>query len=98
MEGQIILNGLSTDQLLQLLEKAVETKVEEVVRKVKAEELQEKFLSPEEICNLFKPAITKPTLESYSKKYFKKYYLGGRTWYKYAEVIGAMKEIKKYSR
>ncbi len=62
-------------------------------------DLLEKYLSPEETCNLFQPAITKPTLESYSKKrLLKKYYLGGRTWFKYSEVIAAAKEIKKFSR
>jgi hypothetical protein len=62
-------------------------------------ELQDKFLSPEETCNLFSPAITKPTLESYSQKnLLKKYYLGGRTWYKYSELVDAMKQIKKFSR
>ena len=85
--------------LLHLLENVVSEKVEQAVRKVKDEELQEKFLSPEETCKLFKPAITKPTLESYAQKDFlQKYHLGGRTWYKFSEVEAAMKQIKKYSR
>ena len=71
---------------------------EEIQLALKAD-LKEKFLSPEETCNLFQPAITKPTLESYSQReLLKKYYLGGRTWYKYSELIDTVKGIKKFSR
>lgn len=73
--------------------------VREEVRNKAHEELQERLLSPEETCKLFTPAISKPTLESYYEKgYFQKYYLEGRTWYKYSEVMAALKSIKKYSR
>ncbi len=73
--------------------------IREELHAIHEKELQEKFLSPEETCNLFQPAISKPTLESYSQKnLLKKYYLGGRTWYKYSELMDAMKQIKKFSR
>ena len=59
----------------------------------------EKLCSPEETCNLFTPRISKPTLESYSQRgLLNKYYLGGRTWFKYSEILQALKQIKKYSR
>jgi hypothetical protein len=71
--------------------------VREELQAIKDEELKEKLLSPEETCNLFKPAITKPTLESYAQKgVLKKYHLGGRTWFKYAEVMESMKVIRKF--
>ena len=73
--------------------------VREEVRNKNYEELQEKLLSPEETCKLFSPAISKPTLESYyDKGHFQKYYLEGRTWYKYSEVMAALKSIKRYER
>lgn len=73
--------------------------IREEIRSKHFEELQEKLLSPEETCKLFSPAISKPTLESYSEKgYIKKYYLEGRTWFKYSEVMAALKTIKRYER
>jgi hypothetical protein len=73
--------------------------VREELQSVKERELEEKLLSPEETCKLFQPAITKPTLESYAQKgHFKKYHLGGRTWFKYAEVMDSMKVIRKFQR
>jgi hypothetical protein len=91
----LILTPVPLDALLQALRQIVK---EELVNQ-QLNELQEKYLSPEETCKLFTPAITKPTLESYvEKKHFKKYYLEGRTWFKYGEVIAALKSIKRYSR
>lgn len=73
--------------------------IREEINAKNEKELQEKLLSPEETCNLFSPAISKPTLESYAQKeLIKKYWLGGRTWFKYSEVIEAVKEIKRFSR
>ncbi len=69
------------------------------IKSFKEQELQEKLLSPEETCNLFKPKLTKPTLETYAEKgYVTKYHLGGRTWYKYSEVIEALKTLRRYTR
>ncbi len=62
------------------------------------EDLEGKLLSPEKACKLFNPAISKMTLTSYvNKNLIKKYYIGGRTWFKYSELITAVKEIKKFS-
>lgn len=73
--------------------------IREEIHAKNEKELKEKLLSPEETCKLFSPAITKPTLESYSQKeLLKKYSLGGRTWFKYHEVMEAVKEIKRFSR
>jgi hypothetical protein len=84
---------------LQELRSFFQDIVRNEVRSKAAEDLQEKLLSPEETCKLFTPAISKPTLESYYEKgYLQKYYLEGRTWYKYSEVLAALKTIKKYSR
>lgn len=87
-------NGLSS-----LLSEILPPLVNEGIKTFKEKELQEKLLSPEEACKLFLPAISRPTLESYSEKgYFTKYYLEGRTWFKYSEVMSALKNIKRYSR
>lgn len=83
------------------------SEVENMMRKVftevlyakQSEDQKDKLLSPEETCKLFQPAISKPTLDSYSKKQLlTKYRMGGRTWFKKGEVLEAMKTIKKYQR
>lgn len=58
----------------------------------------ERFLSPKDTCMLFVPNITLPTLESYVQKgLLKKYYLGGRTWFIYSELLDAIKDMKNYT-
>jgi hypothetical protein len=95
----LLIQGLTTEKFFSLLGDVVNIKVEEAVKKALTERLQEKFLSPEETCNLFSPAISLPTLATYSKKgHFKKYSLEGRTWYKYGEVTSALASLKPYSR
>jgi hypothetical protein len=91
---------VTTDnQLQQVLAAFLPSLVKDTLLNLKKEELKEQLLSPEETCKLFKPAITKPTLESYCEKgYLTKYYLSGRTWFKYSEVLQALKSIKRYSR
>lgn len=59
---QILLSGLSPDQLLELLRPMIKEQMREVIS-----EQEERFLSPAEACKLFKPAITKATLTSWTK-------------------------------
>lgn len=61
--------------------------------------LDEKMLSPKEVCSLFTPKISLVTLGSWaSKGYLTKYFIGGRTWYKYSEVVSSLNSLKRYSR
>lgn len=63
------------------------------------QEKADRMLSPEETCKLFSPAISLPTLAKYAKKgLLKKYYLGGRTWYRYGETIESIQNIKRYQK
>ncbi len=95
MDSNILFSPIPLDQLSGLLTSIIRQEI-----RIKTEEdLHEKFLSPEETCKLFKPAISKPTLESYAEKgLLQKHYLGGRTWFKYSEVIAALKTLKRYQR
>lgn len=84
---------MSLEELSAILKKVVR---EELQASQKADQA-EKFLSPEETCNLFQPKISKPTLESWQKRGFAiKYYIGGRTYYKYGEILESIKHISKY--
>lgn len=97
--NSLIIQGIPIDQFFERQRDVLRELVREELNAKNERELQEKFLSPEETCKLFKPAISKPTLEAYAQKdLLKKHYLGGRTWFKYGEVVEAMKQIKKYSR
>ena len=99
MEGNVIIQGLPFDQFGKSIADMIRHVVAEEVRKAKVEELQEKLLSPEETCKLFVPAISIPTLNNYAKEgLIKKHYLGRLTFYKYSEIIEALKTYKKYSR
>ncbi len=83
-------------ELFQEFISSIREVVKEEISRNSIAELTEKFLSPEETCKLFQPAITKPTLESYSQQsLLRKYYLGGRTWYKYSEILQALEKIKQ---
>jgi hypothetical protein len=73
--------------------------IRDEVRAKYSDELQEKLLSPKEVCNLFQPKISLPTLASWTEKgLLTKYAMDGRTWYKYSEVLSALKSLKRYSR
>lgn len=83
------------DQLAATIESIVYNKI----REKQEEDLQEQFLSPEKTRQLFNPAVSIVTLNSWTDKgYLKKHVIGGRVYYKYSEVMQAVKEIKKYSR
>lgn len=73
--------------------------IKEELKANKSNELEEKMLSPKEVCSLFNPKISLVTLSSWeSKGYLTKYFIGGRTWYKYSEVVRSLNSLKKYSR
>lgn len=61
-------------------------------------EIQEKLLSPKETCNLFNPRISLVTLASWTNKgLLTKHYIGGRTYYRYSEIMASIKSFKKYT-
>jgi hypothetical protein len=73
--------------------------IRQEVRAKQSEDLQEKLLSPKETCKLFNPAISLVTLDTWADKgLLIKYHIGGRTYYKYSEVIGALQSLKRYQR
>ncbi len=82
---------------LEQLASTIEGIVQKALREKQREDLQEKLLSPKETCLLFSPSISLVTLDSWAEKsLLKKYYIGGRTYYKYSEVIESAKTLKKY--
>lgn len=76
---------------------AVDQIVREEISAAKIEDLEEKMLSPSETCRLFNPKISLVTLNSWAGKgLLVKHYIGGRTYYKYSQVINSFKTLKRY--
>lgn len=90
---------LLPEEHLEEISKLLKEAVKQGIKENSAEELQEKLLSPKEVCKLFQPNISVVTLNSWTaKRYLTKYTIGSRTYYKYSEVLNALKTLKRYSR
>ena len=88
----IIIN-LSPAELLSQIRDIVK---EEVLTSA-SNELKHQLLSPEKTRALFNPEITRQTLARWTKEgHLTAHRIGGRNYYKYGEVIEAVKTIKRY--
>jgi len=89
---QILLNGISAEQLVELLRPMIR----EEVRLVFSEQ-EERLLSPAETCKLFVPTITKATLTSWTEKgWLQEHRIGGRVFYLKSEVLASTLKLGKY--
>jgi hypothetical protein len=94
LHDQLVLTQVPVKDLIQLIKSAVR---EELLAKDEAKE--EQLISPDKVCSIFQPKITRPTLQSYTDQgLIKSYRLGGRVWYKYSEIMNAIREIKRYKK
>lgn len=90
--NQILLNGITIDQLVESLRPMIR----EEVRLVFSEQ-EERLLSPAETCKLFIPAITKATLTSWTEKgWLQDHRIGGRVFYLKSEVLASTLTLGKY--
>jgi len=90
---QIILSQISLADIYNRIRTIVREEI--VVEKI--HDLQEKMLSPSETCKLFNPKISLVTLDSWAGKgLLIKHYIGGRTYYKYSQVLNSLKTLKRY--
>jgi hypothetical protein len=90
--NQILLNGISAEQLIESLRPMIR----EEVRLVFSEQ-EERLLSPAETCKLFIPAITKATLTSWTDKgWLQEHRIGGRVFYLKSEVLASTLTLGKY--
>jgi hypothetical protein len=89
---QILLNGISAEQLVELLRPMIR----EEMRLVFSEQ-EERLLSPAETCKLFVPTITKATLTSWTDKgWLQEHRIGGRVFYLKSEVLASTLKLGKY--
>jgi hypothetical protein len=93
VQDQLILSSVDVDKLAAVLKELL---APELTKKVNEANLPERLLSANQVCALFTPKITRATVDNYvDRGFFNKYALGGRNWYKYSEVVAALKVIKK---
>ena len=91
MYENIILSPIHFDKLLE----ALFNKVMEANRQEKKEQIGEKLLTAKEVAQLF--SVSTVTISSWvSKGVLTKYSIGGRTKFKYTEVMDSLKTIKRY--
>ena len=89
---QIILNGVTLDQLVEVFRPMIK----EEVNKINSNQ-EERLISPSETCKLFVPSITKATLTSWTNQgLLDQYRIGGRVYYKKSEVVEKTKKLCKY--
>jgi hypothetical protein len=92
LANQILLSGISPSQFVEILRPMIR----EEVRLVMAEQ-EEKLISPAEACKLFKPAITKATLASWTEKgWLQEHRIGGRVFYLQSEILASTLKLGKY--
>ena len=95
MNSQILLNGINVDELLEMIGKLLDAKLNAPT----AEEIKSTLLSRSEVAKLLK--ITLPTLHDWTKLgWLKSYKMGSRVLYDSLEVNEAIKKnnINKHSK
>lgn len=92
---KIMLSPIPLEEFLEMIRVIVR---EEILNK-NHEDMQEKLLAPKVACTVFEPKISLVTLNTWEKKgLLKKILIGGKSYYKYSEILEAGKVLKKYKR
>lgn len=87
---------LSQIDIAELLDK-FRGVVREEIKADKQNQHEEKFLSVDETCKMFSPAISRPTLAAWSAAgHLQKHLIGTKPFYKMSEVLEAGKCLKRY--
>jgi len=90
--NQILLSGISTAQLVEIFRPMIN---QEILLALSQQEDQ--LISPAEACKVFKPAITKATLASWTKKgWLQEHRIGGRVFYLRSEILASAQTLSKY--
>ncbi len=92
----IILNGITVEQMGQLLEPMLRQIVRQELSQI-LDKQKDQFLSPKEACERFVPKISKTTLAKWTAQgLIKEHRMGGRVFYLFSEIIDKAKTLKKY--
>lgn len=93
--SSMVLSPVPLSDLLEGLRQVVK----EEVLAGQQKQLDEKLLSPGEVCKLFVPAITRPTLDKLCNEgRLTKRYLQSRVYFKYSDVMAVLKTYHRYEQ
>ena len=91
--NSLVLTPVPIETILMAVRKIVQEELKADTSKT----LDEKLLSPAEVCKMFNPPISKVTLTAWTKKdLLQEHRLGGRIFYKQSEIIEGLRTLKKY--
>ena len=95
----ILLYQISLDELESRLEAKLQQIIKNELSRIEDNKALDRLLSPEETRKIFTPAISKVTLHHWAEQgKLKKHRIGARVYYKYSEVMDAVKHLKKYQQ
>jgi len=90
-----LISGVTKDEFLTALREIVR---EELQNTDGNSELLCEFISVKELQKLFKPQISRVTIDAWSNKgLLKKHWIGGRVYFLKSEVVDSITSLKKYS-
>jgi hypothetical protein len=93
MNTEYILSKTSITEIIEITRDIIRDVIREELKNSKLAELSEKLLTPKETAAMF--SVSTVTLWKWEKLgYVKKYHIGGKTFFKYAELIQSTKYIK----
>ena len=90
----ILINGMSMENFRELLREILREEISEI--SLGASKTDE-FLSVKELQKLFKPSVSRVTIDNWSNKgLLKKIFMGGKVYFKKSEVFESLNTLKKY--
>ncbi|MDT0646317.1 helix-turn-helix domain-containing protein [Zunongwangia sp. F260] len=94
MENSIILQGTTTDKLLDLFSEELDRKFEALAKNLSHQQAKDELLTREQACDFLR--INSSTLWSWTNKgKVKAYGIANRRYYKRSELLECLTELKK---
>lgn len=95
--GQIIVSGMTAEDLLCLIEQTVGKSVQAAIQAAKNAEDQEKLLTVQQAMKTL--GVSRTTLSTWNDDGFLlRKIIGGRIYYRYGDVLAAAKTPRKYGK
>ena len=90
----ILISGMAKDEFLSAVREIIK---EEMSANNNHSHVESEFISVKEVQKLFKPSVSRVTIDSWSAKgLLNKHFIGGRVYYRKSEVLESLTTLKKY--
>src|SRR5688500_7263273 len=90
----ILISGMTKDEFLSCLRDIVREEIQLTSNRANA---ADEFISVKELQILFKPSVSRVTIDSWSSKgLLNKHLIGGRVYFRKSEVLESLTTLKKY--